>query len=89
MFLKRKIRAGKVYSHRMLWSLKMSVTMSFFLILTSRRTTVSVVKQPLSDITRFFAGHCPVSGATIQARKRTSPQEKKKSLTMFAVSSAL
>ena len=35
--------------------------------LTSRRTTVSVVKQPSSDINQFFAGHCPMSGVNIQA----------------------
>ena len=35
--------------------------------LTSRRTTVSVVKQPSPNITRFFALHCPMSGANIQA----------------------
>ena len=34
--------------------------------LTSQRTTVSVAKKVLLDITQFFAGHCPMSGANIQ-----------------------
>ena len=40
------------------------LTVSSFL--TSRQTNESVVKQPSSDITRFVAGHCPMSGANIQ-----------------------
>ena len=35
--------------------------------LTSRRKIMSVPKQLLSDITRIFTGHCPMSGANIQA----------------------
>ena len=35
--------------------------------LTSRRTTVSIVRQLSPDITRFFTEHCPISSANIQA----------------------
>ena len=42
-----------------------SVTYNFFL--TSRRATVSVVKKSSSDITRFSAAHCPMSGANIDS----------------------
>ena len=50
----------------MLLSLKTSITYNVFL--TSRRATVSVKKQFSTDITRFFAGHCLMSCANIQAR---------------------
>ena len=59
MSIKRKTRARKAYAYRMLLSSKTSVTL--------RPATVSVVEQLSSDITRFFAGHCPISGANIQA----------------------
>ena len=36
-------------------------------IRTSSQTTFFVGKQLSSDITRFFAGRCPMSGANIQA----------------------
>ena len=49
----------------MILSFKTSITYNFFL--TLYRTTVSVVKQLSSDVTQFFAGHCPMSGAYIQA----------------------
>ena len=65
MFPKRKTRAGKVCVYRILLSFKTSVT--YKKILASCRTTVSVVKQLSSDITQFFAGHFPMSGANIQA----------------------
>ena len=48
----------------MLVTFKSSVTYKKFL--TSRRATLSVVKQLSSDITRFFAGRCPIFGANIQ-----------------------
>ena len=35
--------------------------------LTWRRTSVSIVKKISLDITRLFAGDCPMSGANIQA----------------------
>ena len=35
--------------------------------LISCRATVSIVKQHSLDITLFLAGHCPMSGANIQA----------------------
>ena len=62
MFIKRKTRGGKVYAYGMLVSFKTLET-----YLTSRRTTLFFVKQLLSDITQFFAGDCPMSGANIQA----------------------
>ena len=66
MFIKRKVRAGKAYASRMFLSFKTSVT---FIknVLISRRTTVSVAKHLSSDKTLFFAGSCPMSGASIQA----------------------
>ena len=66
MFTERKNRVGTAY--RMLLSLKTSVKKKK---LTSRRTTVSVVKQPSSHITRTFAGHCPMYVASIQACQHT------------------
>ena len=60
MFIKRKTRAGKAYAYRMLLSFKTSLT--YKKNLTSRRTTVFVVKLLLSDITRVFSGHCPMAG---------------------------
>ena len=65
MFIKREIRGGKTYVYRMVLSFKTSVTVDFFV--TSRRTPVSVVEQFSSDITWFFAKHCLMSGANIQA----------------------
>ena len=64
MFIKRETRAGKVYAYQMRLSFKMLVV---FFFLTSCQTTVSVVKQFSSDIIRFFAGHCRMYGADIQA----------------------
>ena len=64
MFI-RKTKAVKANAYRMLLSFKTSVTYKFFL--TSGRATVSVVKKSSSDITRFSAAHCPMSGANIQA----------------------
>ena len=57
----KKPNALKVDAYQMLLSFKTSLAYNIFL--TSRRTTVSVVKQPLSDITRFFARLCPMFGA--------------------------
>ena len=57
MYLKRKTIAGKPYAYRML--------LSFKTLLTSAWTIVSVVKQFSSDITLFFARHCPMSGTNI------------------------
>ena len=65
MLIKRKTRPGKSYACQMLLSFKTLVT--YNLLLTSRKTFVSVVKQLSLDITRFFVGHCPVSIAVIQA----------------------
>ena len=65
MFIKRETRAGKVYAYQMPLSFKMLVV--FFFFLTSCQTTVSVVKQFSSDIIRFFARHCLMYGADIQA----------------------
>ena len=65
MLIKRKTRPGKSYACQMLLSFKTLVTYDLFL--TSRQTFVSVVKQLSLDITRFFAGHCPMSVAVIQA----------------------
>ena len=66
----KKTRAEKGYAYGMLWSFKMSVTCKFFL--TSRRTTVPVVKELLSDITQTFTGHCAMSGAYIHAWRRSA-----------------
>ena len=65
MFINRKTTAGKVYVYRMLLSLKTLVT--YKKNLTASRTTLSVVKQLLSDITRFFVEHRPMPGAYSQA----------------------
>ena len=35
-------------------------------ILASHRTIMSVMKQFSLSLPRFFAGHCPMSGANIQ-----------------------
>ena len=61
MFIRRKTRAAKAYACQILLSFKKSVNYKK----NSRQTAVSVVKQLLSDITRSFAGHCPISGANI------------------------
>ena len=66
MFIKRKTRAGKVYAYRMLPSFKTLVTYKQFFKL---HAGLSFMKQLLPDITRFFAGHCPMSVANIQACK--------------------
>ena len=66
MFMKRKAKAVKAYACQMLVSFKTSLTYNKK-ILTSRRTNASVAKQLSSDITQFFAGHCPMCGANIQA----------------------
>ena len=63
MFIKRKIRAGKANTYRMILSVKMLETNKK--VLTSRRATVSVVRQLLLDITRFFAAYCPMFGAAL------------------------
>ena len=56
-----KIRVGKAYAYQILLSFKTSVTHEYFFFFTSRRTTVSVVKQLCFDITQFFPGivQCP------------------------------
>ena len=69
MFFK-KTKAVKGYTYHMLLSFKTLVNLNFFL--TSSRKDVSVVRQPLSDITRHFARHCPMSAANIQACQRCS-----------------
>ena len=51
MFIKRTIRVGKTYDYRMLLSVKTLVT--YIKKLTPRGTTMSVVKQLSSCITRF------------------------------------
>ena len=48
----------------MLLSFQTSVTHKK--LLTSHQTTVSNVKHLSSEITRFFTGFCPMSGANIQ-----------------------
>ena len=60
MFIQRKTRARRAHANQMLLIFKMSVTNNLFL--TSRRTTVFLVKLHSSDISRYFAGHCPMSG---------------------------
>ena len=67
MYIKRKTKAEKAYAYRMLLSLR-RLKMTYKKCLTSRRATAAVLKQLSSDITRLFAGHCPMSGANIQAR---------------------
>ena len=59
MFIKRKTTGGKAYVYQMLVSFKTSGT--YKKKLTSRWTSVFVMKQLSSDITGFFAGHCPMS----------------------------
>ena len=66
MFIRRENRAGKAYVYRMLLSFKTSVTYEIF-FLNLHQTTAPVVKQFSSDTTRFFAGHCPISDANMQA----------------------
>ena len=63
--LLKKPKGVKTYAYQMLLSSKTSVTYNSFL--TSRQTTVSVVKQPSLAITQVFAGHYPMSHANIQA----------------------
>ena len=60
-----KTRAEKVCAYQVLLSFKTSVTSEFFLIHAGQ--LCPLVKQRSSDITRFFAGHCHISGANIQA----------------------
>ena len=55
-----------LWTYQMLLSIKMLVYSLIKIFLTSHWTTLSIMKQPSSDITQFFAGHCPMSGATIQ-----------------------
>ena len=60
MFIKRKTRAGKTYdTYRMFLSFKILATYKKRFNFTS-------------DITRFFAGQCPMPGANIQACIQTS-----------------
>ena len=66
MLIKRKTREGKVYGYQMLLRFKTLVIYKK-IFLTSLRTTASVLKQLLSDITRYFAEHCLLPGANIQA----------------------
>ena len=54
----------------MILSLKASV--AYKKMFTLRRTTLSVVEQPSSDITRLFAGHCPMSGANIRLKFKSN-----------------
>ena len=61
MLTKRKTRARKAYAYRMPLSFKTLVTFFF-----SRVTTVSVLKQFSSEITRFFPRHWQMSDANIQ-----------------------
>ena len=63
MKIQRKTRAGKAHANQMLLIFKMSVTNNLFL--TSRPATVFLVKLHSSDITRYFAGHCPMSAVNI------------------------
>ena len=65
MFIKSKTREGKSYPYQMLLSFKMLET--YILFKTFYWTTVSIVKQLLSDITQFFVRHCLISTANIQA----------------------
>ena len=64
MFIKQN-KAVNTYAYRMLLSFKTSVTyINFF----NFKPDISVrCEAPSSDITRFFAGHCPISDANIQA----------------------
>ena len=59
MFIKWKTRIGIAYIYGMLLSSKMSVL--YKKKLNSRRMTVSVVKRLSLDITRYIAGHFPIS----------------------------
>ena len=61
MFIKRKNKAGKVYTYQILLSFETSVT--YKKLLTSRQILVSVMRQFSSDITRKL-----VPGANIQPR---------------------
>ena len=68
MFIKSKTRARMLteclaYASRMLLSFKTWVTYKLFL--TSSRTTMSVMRQLSSVVTRFFAGYCPMSDVNI------------------------
>ena len=81
MFIKRKTTAGKVHAYRILLRFKTSLTCIFSL--TSQRTTLSVVKQFLSDIIRFFAGHCPTSDVNIQAWLHNMLKKQKKMSLWF------
>ena len=63
MFIK-KPKSVKAYAYRMILNFKKSVT---YKKKTFTPNNLSVVKQPSSDITQFFAGHCSMSGANIQA----------------------
>ena len=68
MFIIRKTRAGKANRKAMQRNAsEIKDVRNYQLFLTSRRTTASVVKQLLSDITQFFGGLCPISGPNIQA----------------------
>lgn len=66
MFMKRKTRAVKAYAYRMLLTFKRWAT-DKKRKLTTRQTTVSVVKQLSLDITQFFAANFLMYGASIQA----------------------
>ena len=66
----KKPEAVRAYAYQMLLRFKTSVTIYIYIyiyIQNSRRKTVSVVKQSSPKITQFFAGHCPMSVANIQA----------------------
>ena len=62
MFIKKLEQERSMLTECVL-SFKMFAT---YKILTSRRKYVSVVKQLLSDITRFFDRHCPMSSSNTQ-----------------------
>ena len=65
MFVERKSILEKDYAYPRLLSFKTLVT--YIIFLTSQQSTMSVVKRLSSEITRVFSGHCPMSGANIQA----------------------
>ena len=65
IFVKRKAGAGRAYAYQMLPSFKTLVTLKTFFNFTPDNCVRC--EAAFSDITRFFAGHCPMFGANIQA----------------------
>ena len=56
-----------ILTHEMIMNEKFNmIGLTYIFFLTSLRTSVCVVKQYSLDITQFFTGHFPMSGANIQ-----------------------